>query len=78
MTYAAVTLLAKTEQVVSSFALALGKIAVLQFVYPLTAVLVDWCVHGRTLSFVQLAGVVLMALALWTIRKPRQKVGGIE
>lgn len=131
LTYAAVTLLAKTEQVVSSFALALwqcvvgtvalvwvpfvfgwpeqasawgwlaglgvlhtglaydvlfagmarlalGKIAVLQFVYPLTAVLVDWCVYGRTLSSVQLAGVVLMALALWTIRKPKQKVGGIE
>jgi drug/metabolite transporter (DMT)-like permease len=51
--------------------LALGKIAVLQFVYPLTAVLVDWSVYGRTLGTVQLAGVALMALALWTIRKPR-------
>lgn len=49
--------------------LALGKVAVLQFVYPLTAVLVDWAVYGRTLSPVQLGGVVLMAGALWTIRR---------
>lgn len=51
--------------------LGLGRIAVLQFVYPLTAVLVDWAVYGRTLSPVQLAGVGLMAAALWTIRRPR-------
>lgn len=57
--------------------LALGKIAVLQFVYPLTAVLVDWCVYGRTLGTVQLAGVTLMALALWTIRKPKPEAVGI-
>jgi drug/metabolite transporter (DMT)-like permease len=50
--------------------LALGKIAVLQFVYPLTAILVDWCVYGRSLNAVQVAGVVLMAGALWTIRRP--------
>lgn len=50
--------------------LALGKVAVLQFVYPLTAVLVDWAVYGRTLSPVQLGGVLLMAAALWTIRRP--------
>lgn len=51
--------------------LGLGRIAVLQFVYPLTAVLVDWAVYGRMLSPVQLAGVGLMAAALWTIRRPR-------
>jgi drug/metabolite transporter (DMT)-like permease len=51
--------------------LSLGRIAVLQFVYPLTAVLVDWAVYGRTLNAVQFAGVALMALALWTIRKPK-------
>lgn len=50
--------------------LGLGRIAVLQFVYPLTAVLVDWAVYGRTLSAVQLAGVALMAAALWTLRRP--------
>jgi drug/metabolite transporter (DMT)-like permease len=126
LSYAAVTILAKTEQIVSSYALALwpcvvgalvlvwtpfvfgwpnhlsswawlaglgvlhtglayavifagmarlafGKIAVLQFVYPLSAVLVDWGVYGRTLTPVQLAGVALMALALWTIKRPKQK-----
>jgi drug/metabolite transporter (DMT)-like permease len=51
--------------------LALGRIAVLQFVYPLTAVLVDWGVYGRTLQPVQMLGVALMALALWTLRRPR-------
>ena len=51
--------------------LGLGRIAVLQFVYPLTAVLVDWVVYGRTLSPIQLGGVGLMAVALWTIRRPR-------
>ena len=50
--------------------LGLGRIAVLQFVYPLTAVLVDWAVYGRTLNAVQLAGVALMAAALWTLRRP--------
>ena len=50
--------------------LALGRIAVLQFVYPLTAVLVDWAVYGRTLGPVQLGGVALMALALWSLRRP--------
>lgn len=53
--------------------LAFGKIAVLQFVYPLSAVLVDWGVYGRTLASVQLAGVALMALALWTIKRPTQR-----
>lgn len=131
LSYAAVTILAKTEKVVTSYALAwwqcvvgtvlliwapfvfgwpaeasswawlaglgvlhtglayavlfagmarltLGKIAVLQFVYPLTAVLVDWAVYGRTLNAVQFAGVVLMALALWTIRKPVSKAGDVS
>ena len=56
--------------------LSLGKIAVLQFVYPLTAVLVDWGVYGRTLNAVQLAGVALMALALWTIKQPKRDAAG--
>ena len=57
--------------------LPLGKIAVLQFVYPLTAVLVDWGVYGRTLNAVQLAGVALMALALWTIKQPKRDAAGV-
>jgi drug/metabolite transporter (DMT)-like permease len=50
--------------------LALGKIAVLQFVYPLAAVLFDWGIYGTRLSLLQIAGVVLMGGAVWTIRKP--------
>ena len=50
--------------------LTLGKIAVLQFVYPLAAVLFDWGIYGTRLSLVQLAGVALMGAAVWTIRKP--------
>ena len=49
--------------------LAIGKIAVLQFVYPLAAVVVDWLAYGRTLQPVQLGGMALMALALWAIRQ---------
>jgi len=50
--------------------LALGRIALLQFVYPLTAVLVDWVVYGKVLQPLQLVGVAVMALSLWTLRKP--------
>jgi drug/metabolite transporter (DMT)-like permease len=49
--------------------LATGRIAVLQFVYPATAVMVDWLVYGRALSPLQMAGVGLIGLALWTLRR---------
>jgi len=49
--------------------LTLGKIAVLQFVYPLSAVLFDWMIYGTTLSTSQVLGVLLMGFAVWTIRK---------
>ncbi|MDH0864785.1 DMT family transporter [Mitsuaria sp. GD03876] len=49
--------------------LGTGRIAVLQFVYPGTAVLVDWLVYGRALSVAQIAGVGLIAAALWTLRR---------
>ncbi|OWQ47345.1 EamA family transporter [Roseateles noduli] len=49
--------------------LGTGRIAVLQFVYPGTAVLVDWAVYGRALSVSQLVGVGLIGAALWTLRR---------
>ena len=49
--------------------LSAGRLATLQFVYPATAVLVDWAVYGRTLSAVQLLGVGLMAVAIGVARK---------
>lgn len=48
--------------------LASGQVAVLQFVYPGAAVLVDWLVYGRALGTGQLLGVALMAGALWVVR----------
>ena len=49
--------------------LATGRIAVLQFVYPLTAVLVDWVVYGHALSPLQMLGVALIGAALWVVRR---------
>lgn len=48
--------------------LTLGRIAVLQHVYPLTAIVLDWAVYGRALDAVQLAGVGLMAGALLVVK----------
>ncbi|MET4576805.1 DMT family transporter [Ottowia thiooxydans] len=48
--------------------LTLGRIAVLQYVYPLSAVLLDWVIYGRTLDTIQLAGVGVMGIALLAIR----------
>ena len=47
-----------------------ARIAVLQFVYPAAALMVDWLVYGHALSPVQIAGVALMGLALWAVRRP--------
>lgn len=47
-----------------------GRIALLQFVYPGAAVLMDWLVYGRALSGLQLTGVAVMGLALVAARRP--------
>ncbi|QPF75352.1 DMT family transporter [Roseateles sp. DAIF2] len=47
-----------------------GQVALLQFVYPGAAVLVDWGVYGRALDGPQLAGVALMGAALLALRRP--------
>lgn len=46
------------------------RIAVLQFVYPGAALLVDWAVYGQALDLLQCLGVGLMAAALWASRSP--------
>ena len=48
--------------------LSLNQIALLQFVYPLTAVIVDWAVYERMLDPLQICGVILMTVALWSIQ----------
>lgn len=49
--------------------LSTSRITALQFVYPLTAVVVDWQVYGHTLSAVQIGGLILMALAIWSVKR---------
>lgn len=49
--------------------LAAGRIALLQFVYPGTAVLVDWAFYGHALGPLQLLGVGLMGAALLQQRR---------
>lgn len=53
-----------------------ARIAVLQFVYPGAAVIVDLAVYGRALSPVQTAGVLLMGLALWSANRPAAQGDG--
>lgn len=45
--------------------LSANRIAILQFVYPVAAILFDMIIYGRMLSMVQGLGVVLMGLAVW-------------
>ena len=49
--------------------LSTGRIALLQFVYPAAAVLMDWLVYDRALGAVQAIGVALMAVALLGVRR---------
>lgn len=49
--------------------LSTGRIALLQFIYPATAIVMDWAVYGRALSAVQLGGVALMVGALAALRR---------
>jgi len=49
--------------------LSTSRIALLQFVYPAAAVMLDWLVYGRTLSALQGVGMLLMTVALWTVRR---------
>lgn len=53
-----------------------ARIAVLQFVYPLAAVVVDGLVYGRVLSPLQWGGVALMGVALWSANRPGAAAAG--
>lgn len=44
--------------------LAAGRVAVLQFIYPAVAILIDWSYFGQTLSAAQLAGIAVMTIAI--------------
>ena len=45
--------------------LEVGRIALLQFVYPIAAIVLDVAIYGRALNGMQWAGVLLMGVALW-------------
>lgn len=45
--------------------LSSGRVAVLQFIYPAVALLIDWTVFDQTLSHYQIAGVVVMGASIW-------------
>ena len=45
--------------------LEVGRIALLQFVYPIAAIALDVAIYGRALDGTQWAGVLLMGAALW-------------
>ncbi len=49
-----------------------GRIAVLQFVYPGAAIVMDWVVYGRTLDGWQFVGVGLMGAALLSLGREPQ------
>lgn len=49
--------------------LSISRFAVLQFVYPVTAILVDWQVYQHALDNWQLCGIGLMGVALWSLRR---------
>ena len=51
-----------------------GRIAVLQFVYPISAIVLDGIVYGRKLDTVQWGGVMLMGAALWFASRPQTDI----
>ena len=52
--------------------LSTGRIAVLQFVYPMTAFIIDWQIYGHTLSPIQIIGLVLMGVAILSVKGAKQ------
>lgn len=51
--------------------LSTGRIAVLQFVYPMVAFIIDWLVYGHSLNPIQLLGLALMAVAIWSVKSAK-------
>ncbi|MEN4917038.1 DMT family transporter [Achromobacter spanius] len=46
-----------------------GRIAVFQFVYPAVAILIDWLYFDRRFGSLQLAGIAIMAVAIWNAER---------
>jgi drug/metabolite transporter (DMT)-like permease len=54
--------------------LTTDRIAVLQFIYPGTVLLLDWVVYGQQLGKLQITGVLIMAGAIYASERPRRDV----
>lgn len=52
--------------------LSTGRIAILQFVYPAVAVVMDWLFLGETLSGIQMTGIVILSAAVWFAERGHQ------
>lgn len=53
------------------------RIALLQYVYPAVAILVDWLYFGRHFSGLQMTGIVIVSIAIWFAeRAPAQSKSG--
>jgi drug/metabolite transporter (DMT)-like permease len=51
--------------------LGMDRVAVLQFIYPALVLLLDWLVYGLRLGPSQLAGIAVMAVAIWAAERRR-------
>lgn len=49
--------------------LSTGRMAVLQFIYPMTAFVVDWVIYNHSLSLWQWLGLVVMGVAIWSVKR---------
>lgn len=49
--------------------LTTGRIAVFQFVYPAVAILIDWLYFDRSFDALQLAGIAIMGVAIWSAER---------
>lgn len=53
--------------------LPIDRVAVLQFVYPAVAIVLDWLVYDKRLGPGQLAGIMVMAVAIWFAEPQRKR-----
>jgi drug/metabolite transporter (DMT)-like permease len=53
-------------------------IAVMSFIYPVVAILIDWLIYGHPLGPAQLTGIALIALSTLGVRLGWRIVGGIK
>jgi drug/metabolite transporter (DMT)-like permease len=63
--------LAYTLMYIGMARLDTARVAVLQFVYPAVAIVIDWLVLDQRLSGVQMTGITLMSVAIGLAQRGR-------